>query len=649
MYTKEMSRWTSLKWPYHDETRLQEELSADVLVLGGGLAGCSAAIAAAQRGVKVIMVEKGATERSGAAGSGFDHWGSAVSNPCSEVTPEEQVQSKEEGTSGYCNSIAYYVNCRENYDRLLDIEKMGGKIRDSEGEFEGADFRDPETGLLFAFDYDKKTTLRVWGSGYKPVLYRECKRLGVLIKDRIMATSILTEGGKQGAKAIGATGFDTRTGKFYVFNARSVVLSMARPSRVWYFSGSLPGVSDFRPLQCSGDGHVMAWKAGAELTMMEVSSKGAHATDGRCYPPYGSGNANNTWYACSIVDSTGREVPWVDQQGNIISDVSQRYRPVSDQKFRFKTGLSDTVPFEQLIKEGYKPPFFADLSRMPEMERKVIWGMMVGEESKTKVPIFKTYTEAGFDPERHLLQVYGTGWFSGEFLPKERQFFSIPFGTGGLVNNWQLRTTMEGLYGAGDNLFFCDGGANAITTGYYAGRHAAKYASTVENTVVESEQVECEKSRIYAPLHSEGELGWKEMNKGIVKIMQEYCGETKTDTLLKIGMKLLNDLEIYQFPSLYASNPHDLTRTLEVMNVLEIAKLVIHACLNRKSNSDILSFSRGDSKETDPPGDNKFTTLRLKDDKVIKGELSLDYHGSLEENYEKYNQDYLAKKGEGSK
>ena len=37
--------------------------------------------------------------------------------------------------------------------------------------------------------------------------------------------------------------------------------------------------------------------------------------------------------------------------------------------------------------------FYADLSKMPEMERKVIWGMMVGEEGRTKIPVLKYYTE----------------------------------------------------------------------------------------------------------------------------------------------------------------------------------------------------------------------------------------------------------------
>ena len=68
---------SDMKWPYPNEMDQEEQVSGDVLVLGGGMAGCYAAIAAARKGKKVVLVEKGATIRSGAAGSGFDHWESA--------------------------------------------------------------------------------------------------------------------------------------------------------------------------------------------------------------------------------------------------------------------------------------------------------------------------------------------------------------------------------------------------------------------------------------------------------------------------------------------------------------------------------------------------------------------------------------------
>ena len=69
------------KWPYKNEIGEAERVKSDVLVLGGGLAGCYAAIAAARKGKSVVLVEKGATKRSGSGGTGFDHWESACTNP----------------------------------------------------------------------------------------------------------------------------------------------------------------------------------------------------------------------------------------------------------------------------------------------------------------------------------------------------------------------------------------------------------------------------------------------------------------------------------------------------------------------------------------------------------------------------------------
>ena len=444
-------------WPYPDEFGQTETVDSDILVLGGGLAGCFAAIAAARKGKKVVLVEKGATKRSGAAGTGFDHWESACTNPCSQVTPEEIANAYVDEQDHYSNGIAHYIECREGYDRMLDLESFGGKIRDTEDEFKGAEFRDDETKLMFAYDYKNRFTLRVWGSTFKPALYEELKRLGVTIYDRTEATALLTtiENGKK--RGIGAIGMNVHTGKLLVFRAKATLLTMSRPARVWLFNPDLTGLCEFRPMQSIGSGHAMGWRAGMEFTMMEKSVKGEFSAAGRSFPPYGTGNNHNTWYAATMVDARGVEIPYLDRDGNVLKTVSERYYPVKGQKFFLKGGVIDepkyeyrgpeTMPFDELIKRGYKLPFYADLSRMPEMERKVIWGMMVGEEGKTKIPILQYYTERGFDPEKHMLQSYGNGWQSAAFLDQERQLFGAP---GGIMHDWDLKTNIDGIYAAGD-------------------------------------------------------------------------------------------------------------------------------------------------------------------------------------------------------
>jgi len=639
------------EWPYPLEWDKEEMVDSDVLVLGGGIAGCMAAIAAAKAGQSVVLVEKGATKRSGAGGSGCDHWESAATNPCSKISPEDLTMAMLDDNDGFNNGISHYIECLEGYDRLLEIEKMGGKIRDTEDEFKGANFRDEETKLMFAYDYKNRYTIRMWGSTFKPAMYNELKRLGVRIYDRTMVTSLLTEGGKQGAKCIGATGINARTGKFYIFNSKTSIMCMSRPARVWLFSASLPGLCEFRPTQCIGDGHAMGWRAGAEFTMMEKSVGAEFSASGRSYPPYGAGNNHNTWYGTSLIDSTGKEIPYADHDGKILKTVEDRFLPPDNQKFFLKGGSVDypkysyegpeTLSSSTMLAQGYKLPFYSDLSGLPEMERKVIWGMMVGEEGKTKVPIYKNYKDAGFDPEKHVIQCYGTGWTSASFLPQERQLFGLP---GGFFHDWTLQTNIAGLFVAGDSLYFSNCFGHAAATGHYAGRHAAAYAQTSLLAEIDRNQVDYEKKRVYAPIHNDParSIGWKELNMGISKTMQNYCGEVKRDELLEIGAQRLNEYQEKVVPNTFAYNPHELVRLLEVFDILTVAQIILQACQARKTSSKPLCFYRDESLSGDPDGrDKELIILKQMDNTIVQRTLPLDFYGDFKENYAKNNSDYI--------
>ena len=625
------------EWPYPIRYGEESVLSADVLILGGGIAGCHAAINARRKGVKVVVLEKGATKWSGNGGAGVDHWLSACTNPCSAVTPEEFTGRAFTDSGGYDCGPLRYVNAREGWDTLLDCERMGVQIRDIHGEFKNADFRDDKTQLMFAYDYESKYDLRVYGHNMKPCLHREMKRLGVEILDRVMFTSLLTAGGVQGEKVIGATAIHTRTGEFYVIRAKATVLATGLPGRMWLFSTE--NRPTFRDPNCTGEGVAAAWNAGAELARLEESHLDSSPLS---YVPYGVGNAHNTWHGCPIVDANGKEVPWVDRDGNELSTVAERFRPSPGQDFTLGHGLRIPATYEnrtmelapdlpERISRGeFVLPLYADLSRLPELERRAIFGLMVGNEGKTRIPVYDTLTKAGYDPDADMLQVpvmdpasYGhSNFWAGMTVPLWRQW-----GAGGLLIDWDLRTNLEGLYGAGGAIYGGGAHSSAAASGRYAGRKAASYARTAAEGLLDPGQVRAEKARVYAPLQRNGRMiGWKELNGGICRIMQDYCGQYKSENTLRAGLRLLREVRESEAAIVSVANPHELARAVECLSLISAGEAVMHACLARKASSELLSFFRLDYPSVDPPEWHKLLPIRQEGGKVRVDELPLDYH-----------------------
>ena len=641
-----------MEWPYPVRYDVENKVDVDVLVLGGGPGGCMAAISAAKKGLKVAVLDKAYPKRSG-GGSGLDHWLNTP-NPLTKITPEDCVEWERVTFRGYSNSLSRYIAAREAYDTLLEIEKMGAKIRDLDDEFEGAPFRDEKTKFVFCYDYENKFQFRVWGATFKPALFNECIRLGVQIFDRVVATSLLSQGGKQGGRIIGATAFNMRTGEFYVFNAKATIHAMSCHQTSWRFSSELTGLDMFKP-NITGDGPAIMWRAGVELAQMERSRPGP--APGYEYPSYGTGNWWNTWHPATIVDANGKEVPYVDSEGRVVP-AEERCIPREGQKFiaersRHPLYAKPTIvpDLAQRIQRGeFVLPLYADLTSMPWYERKAIWGLMVGNEGRTKIPVKIGYELAGFDASKDMLQNYFT--LSGEPYPSsDVTFWQGPYrleayGNGGeVVVDWDLRTNLEGLYAVGDAILAGNYYYHACVTGRYAGRKAADDALRSKSTPsVDSRQVQNEKARVYAPTKRppgrRDWVDWKELRAVGARAMQNYCGGLRNEGLMKTGLKWIEDIKEKHYPETYASNPHILLRVLETYNILTVDAIILQACLARKASSEVLGHFRQDYPEVDPPQWNKWITIKQVDGATKIGELPLDFHGNLNDNYEAHNPDY---------
>ncbi len=511
---------------------------------------------------------------------------------------------------------------------------------------------------MFAYDYANRHIIRVWGYNIKPKVYEEAKRLGAAIYNRMMVTSLLTEGGKQGGRVVGATGVDARTGEFYIFKAKATVIATGGAARLFNFAPEITVSGSMGDMNSAGVGQSLGWKAGAEL-IAEQSGPGGLAGYG--YAPYSMGNASNTYHGTPIVDADGKEVLWVDVFGRELKTSADRFIPQEGQQFQLGIGIGITftnqeyrlndIPVdlpERLRRGEFKLPLYADLSLLPELERRVIFGMMVANEGKTRIPIYENYTRAGFDPDKDMLQapvmpiegyINSCYWSGGPNTPP-----TLRSGGGSYLLDWELRTSLEGLWAAAGGTIFgggCHGESH--TTGRYAGRHAAAYAKTAREPVPGKNQVEAEKERAYCAIgQNKDNNGWKEINAAIARIMRDYCGKYKNETTLNLGLRLLNELRTTELASAYASNPHELGRLLECHALIDVGEMVMKASLERKASNTILDFHRLDYPEMDPPEWEVLLPIHQEDSKAKVRRLPLDFHlkapyaGTLEENYKKY-------------
>jgi succinate dehydrogenase/fumarate reductase flavoprotein subunit len=625
-------------WPYPIRFGQEREIETDVLVVGGGIAGCWAAISAARQGVRVALLEKGDVSRSGSGGPGCDHWCNAPANPLSRVDPDEWAVHMADRP--YSNGIGIQIQCREDYDTLLEMEQMGGKIRDTEDEYVGAEGRDDKTKLMISPRYGtihsylpdphmgepgfnppekrNNVVIRVWGSTFKPILKKECIRLGVQVFDRVMGTSLLNENGVQGARAVGATGLNCRTGEFLIFRAKSVIIATASAGSMWLMSMEHGGYSNMHSRNISGDGTVMAWNAGAALTLMERSG-GINIATGLKHKWY-SGAGDASYENVPIVDANGRRLPYPIQGWEDAGAMTPS--PEVEKKIR-----------EAVMRGEYELPFFGDFPAMSDVERRATWNLMLSEESTTKI-LVNTLNNAGFDLGRDQLMAYK--FIEGQSLPQWRDAGN----GGGVLIDWNLRTTVDGLYAAGTQMFSPEDHSYCAATGRYAGRKAAAYVKEIGEGKISREQIEREKNRIFAPTKRTDGIEWKELHNGLTRAMQYFVSEFKTERLLKLGLEEIARIEEEAVPNLFALDPHKLMRSIEDLSMIEYAKIIIYSMLERKASSRMLGLNRIDYPEMDPPEWDKYLTIKLENDKIKFGELPQRFWGDMKQQYEAHNKDY---------
>ncbi|HEY8000926.1 MAG TPA: FAD-binding protein, partial [Solirubrobacterales bacterium] len=223
----------------------------DVLVIGAGLAGQRAALAAAEEGVSVGIVSKVHPVRShsNAAQGGInaalqegDSW-------------ESHAFDTIKGSDYLGDQDAISIMCREAPEEILHLEHLGVPFhRNEEGKLGTRAFGGASQARTYY-------VADITGQAIMHVLYEQLMKYSELISryEEYFTTSLVLDDEGRCAGAVVRNVADAST---ELFEAKNVILASGGNGQIWQPTTNA--------LICTGDGIGMAYRAGAPLMDMEM-------------------------------------------------------------------------------------------------------------------------------------------------------------------------------------------------------------------------------------------------------------------------------------------------------------------------------------------------------------------------------------------
>ena len=235
-----------------------EYIEADLLIIGGGSAGCMAAIRALELNpeLKVVIFEKGDIKYSGSIARGMDAL-NVVAIP-NFTTPELYLESLGLSCRGVLDQGPSHLLAARSFDLLKKLESWGVYFPVDDG----GNYRT----LKYHIKGEFQTAMEE--PDLKIIISRKAQQAGAMAVNRVMSLELLKDNGR----AAGAVGLNVRTGELVACTAKAVILAAGGQARFSLpNSGYLYGTFDYPGN--SGDGYVMGFQAGARLASMEFSRK----------------------------------------------------------------------------------------------------------------------------------------------------------------------------------------------------------------------------------------------------------------------------------------------------------------------------------------------------------------------------------------
>ena len=234
-----------------------ERIKTDLLIIGGGTAGCYAAITAAQNaadnkgaGLKILIVEKANIKRSGCLAAGVNALNAYITEG---RTPKDYVEYAKKDADGIVREDLLYSISERFNEVTAHLEKLGLVIlKDKDGKYVARGNRN----------------IKINGENIKPILADAVKKLDnvtVLNHVNIFDFSVHNN------RIDGAFGFGIENDTFYAIEAKAVIIATGGAAGL--YRPNNPGFSRHKmwyPPFNTGAGYAMGIRHGAEMTTFEM-------------------------------------------------------------------------------------------------------------------------------------------------------------------------------------------------------------------------------------------------------------------------------------------------------------------------------------------------------------------------------------------
>ena len=539
-----------------------EKISTDVLIIGGGTAGCYAALTISENSdKKVLICEKAHIKRSGCLAAGVNALNAYI---VEGRKPQDYVDYAKKDADGIVREDLL-LTMSEKLNEVTDrLEKLGLVIlKDENGKYVTRGNRN----------------LKINGENIKPILadaVEKSKNVTVLNRVNIFDYSVKDN------KINGAFGFGIESGIFYTIEAKAVIIATGGAAGL--YKPNNPGFSRHKmwyPPFNTGAGYAMGIRAGAEMTTFEMRFIALRCKD--TIAPTGT-----------LAQGVGAK------QINSLGEV-----------YETKYGLTTSERVYGTVnenQEGRGPCYLRTEGITAEQDESLLKAYLNMAPSQTI-----KWIESGRNPSRQNVEIEGTEPYivgghtaSGYWVDTDRA------------------TTIEGLFAGGDVAGGCPQKyvTGALAEGEIAGLSAVKYIDSKESFekisdedtnyhLRETEKYLTDRHSLYTT---------EQLEEAMQTVMDSYAGGIKTNYRFNEKQLDIADCKIRQLETLtddlYAEDFQELMYICELKERLTVCKSVI-AHLRARKETRWHSFAENlDYPEKDDRNFNKYVNSRLENGEI---------------------------------